>query len=218
MHSDSDDDSTTGSDGMPENPKTALTFFIDSMVNAGGRRSFELIEKWQRMSDDEKAPYVKQAADDELRFKRELREMLMLNVRERASVNPKTAWTIILDEQRALRPQADIPDAWAAMSDEQKAPYHKRYQDQLNAMSADDIRMMRMTRSKRRDKITPSPFMLFSAEKRESVTKSNHGAMMTQVAAIIGKMWIELSPEEKKHWTCMRAQLKIEQDLRELQL
>jgi hypothetical protein len=181
MHSDSDDSSdddiTTGSDGMPENPKTALTFFIDSMVNAGGRRSFELNEKWQRMSDDEKAPYVKQAADDELRFKRELREMLMQDVRERASVNSKTAWTIFMDEQRALRPQADIPDAWAAMSDEQKAPY----QDQLNAMSADDIRMMRMTRSKRRDKITPSPFMIFSAEKRESVVKSNHGAMMTQV-------------------------------------
>jgi hypothetical protein len=117
--------------------------------------------------------------------------------------------------------QSDDLAACALAIEEQKAPYHTTHavrgtQGKQRVPSPyHTTHAVRGTQGKQR---VPSPFILFATEKRESVTKLNPGAMMTQIAAIIGQMWNAMSPEEKNVYRIARDRLKVEQGLSELQL
>jgi hypothetical protein len=145
--------------------------------------------------------------------------------------NPKTGWTIFLNEQRVLNPQKRLCDiskemasVWQAMSDDQKTPYnekssldHKRYEDQFNALSSDEKKLLRkiksQTKRERKEKSEKlgkvlSAFMLYSADKRKFVLESNPDAKVTKVASIIGKMWTSESEEVRAQYHARREEMK----------
>ncbi|EAY04489.1 HMG box family protein [Trichomonas vaginalis G3] len=45
-----------------------------------------------------------------------------------------------------------------------------------------------------------SPYIIFSIEKRKEIKEKNPKASFGKIAKIIGKMWKELSEEEKNVW------------------
>jgi hypothetical protein len=145
--------------------------------------------------------------------------------------NPKTGWTIFLNEQRKLRTSKILCDSskemssvWRAMSNEEKAPYneksaldHKRYEDQYNALSADEKKLLRnikkQTKRERKEKNDTiskvlSPFMLYSADKRKLVAEENQNAKVTKVASIIGQMWKAESQEVREAYYARREAMK----------
>jgi hypothetical protein len=204
---------------------------------------------------------VKKADEDNARFTREFDAMQMREIHEhrrqedesaawrertkdmviKCPENPKTGWTIFLNEQRVLNPQKRLCDiskemasVWQAMSNEQKTPYnvkskldYERYANEMAALTPDEQKLVRKQRATRGQMYRAknmefgsvlSPFMIFSNEKRQSVREANPGAKPPHFAAIISKMWNGLTDEEKKVYSDKRDVLKAEKLFQKLDI
>ena len=103
-----------------------------------------------------------------------------------------------------------IAEKWAAMTDEEKAPYVKlaeedklRYSREMNAYDGP----LHVPVAKKRGhqnkapgapKRAMSPFLFFSNEKRGQIQAANPNMKITEVSAKLGEIWRDMTDEEKE--------------------
>jgi hypothetical protein len=146
---------------------------------------------------------------------------------------PKSSWIIFIttERKRLHLPLTEVSKIcgikWKNMTEEEKEPYKQlsredvlRYHQEKDNLSTKEEQIIRQQKKlKRKLRITSekrpkSSFILFMDRNRPSITQENPGLPIPEIAKIGGKMWQELSLEEKAIYQNLAKKNKEEYDER----
>jgi len=173
-------------------------------------------EKEKRVKEKEKEKEKSQKEKE----KQEKQKAMKQKEKEEEQVKPKRArnsfaffYSANFQSSKKANPDARVTEIvkllsqkWKSMSDSQKQPYVEKANIDHERSQKEKAEYLKSLPPKR----PLAPYMLFSQEVRDSVTKSNPNASTIEIGKLLGEKWRNLSDSQKEKYRRLSEQARGE--------